>query len=126
MLNLKVQSAFNELRGYPTHRVVITESARYIGFRQTGVNGRGKSLDVRPENVEFRGFVGGLATVIVPIPLDDLLGTGFPFLKIAVIGGDHVQPLIHAGCGLFHLFSPYDVHVLGVKHDEVACATASA
>jgi hypothetical protein len=39
----------------------------------------------------------------------------------------YLMPFLYACGGWFHLFASYDVHVLGVKHDEVASpCTASA
>ena len=40
MLNFKINSAFDQLRGYAAHRIVVAKAAANVGFRQFGVHGR--------------------------------------------------------------------------------------
>jgi hypothetical protein len=46
MLNLKVDGAFQQLRGYAAHGVVIAKAAADVSLWEFGVNGRGQRLYV--------------------------------------------------------------------------------
>ncbi len=87
MLNLVIQSPFEDQARNPANRVVIPESPRHIRLRRLGIDRSRKCLDVRPQDV-VSGFCVSPASVahLVAVTLEDLLDPPFPLFELAVVG----------------------------------------
>ena len=83
MLNVAIQSAFKDHPRHTPYWVVILEPAAYIWVRELCERCGYESLDVRPQNVELRGFAG--LVLVIAIDLDDVLSPSLPFLELAFV-----------------------------------------